>query len=102
MLVDRGSKNILSVLSVLSVFVFVCWVVHLLIFTDSCTSWRTLADVGGRWRTMGAKDVVSLYRNQENNALSAVKRRFLIRKTMFSKRNAHRLSLMNAQPAEAR
>ena len=46
MLVDRGSKNILSVLSVLSVFVFVCWVVHLLIFTDSCTSWRTLADNG--------------------------------------------------------
>ena len=52
MLVDRGSKNILSILSilsVLSVFVFVCWVVHLLIFTDSCTSWRTLADIGGQW-----------------------------------------------------
>ena len=47
---------------------------------------QKLADIGGRWRTMGLQDVVSLYRNQENNALSAVKRRFLIRKTMCSKR----------------
>ena len=38
-------------------------------FTNNYKSWRTLADVGGHWRTMSLQDVVSLHRNQKNDAL---------------------------------